>query len=92
MNDAGPTTPTRNKSVAQPETVRRTFDLHGPNGGMVNITPILKILTLNCRESAALISVAQDRELGRDERCALRLYPDDLCRVPQVPPTASEAA
>jgi hypothetical protein len=38
------------------------------------ISDIKKILTLNCEESARLLSTRQDSSLGRTEQLALRLH------------------
>ncbi len=41
---------------------------------MAGKSAILKILTLNCREAAELVSATEDKRISRAERLALRLH------------------
>ncbi len=41
---------------------------------MAGTSAILKILTLNCREAADLLSATEDGRISRAERLALRLH------------------
>jgi hypothetical protein len=55
---------------------------------------MVKLLTLRCREAAALLSAAQDGELSRMDRWALRghlLICGPCRRYPQVPAAIAQA-